>query len=78
MSTLVTARIPDDMAKSLEYIAKSFERPKSFCIIKALKSYIAEKMEELEDAEDGEICLQRSNDERISWDEAERMAAEIR
>ncbi len=81
MSTLVTARLPDDLAASLDFVAKHFERPRSFCIIKALKKYIAEQIEEIEDNEDGEISLQRINNphrQLVSWDEAERMAAEIR
>jgi len=81
MTTSTTLRLPDDMAKSLDFIADYFERPKSRCMLSAIKQYIAEKMEEIEDAKEGEICLERLNDpDRItmSWDEAEKMAAEIR
>lgn len=78
MSVAMNVRIPDDLAKDLDFIASHFDRPKSRCVVAALKTFIKDKMEEIEDAVDGEVCLKRANDPRVSWDEIERLAAEIR
>ncbi len=78
MSVAMNVRIPEDLAKALDFIANHFDKPKSRCVVSALKDFVKEKMEEIEDAMDGEICLKRANDERLSWDEIERLAAEIR
>ena len=42
MSSSLTIRIPDDVASSLEALAKSLDRPKSYIVKKAMESYIAE------------------------------------
>jgi RHH-type rel operon transcriptional repressor/antitoxin RelB len=42
MSTALSVRIPDDLAKKLSEIAEETERPKSFHIQKALESYLIE------------------------------------
>lgn len=78
MTFTLSARLEDEMQAPLNFLSKHLKRSKSFLMGEALKSYIAEKMEEFEDAADGEVCLQRVNDEPISWDEAEKLAAEIR
>lgn len=50
MST-ITARIPDELNKTLSKIAKVMERPKTFLICKAIEQYIRETEEDIEDAE---------------------------
>jgi predicted DNA-binding protein len=80
MSTLAIS-LPDELLSSLDKVAKFFDRSKNYVAIKAIKSYIDAQLEEMEDMQDGEICLRRMNDpnrELISWDEAERRALEIR
>ncbi len=42
MSTALSVRIPDDLAKKLAEIAQETERPKSFHVQKALESYLIE------------------------------------
>ncbi len=55
MSTPVSIRLPDELAKQLDGIAKETERPRSFIIQKALESYI-------EDYADLQIALDRLHD----------------
>ncbi len=55
MSTPISVRISDDLAKRLEMIAAETERPRSFIIQKALESY-------LEDYSDLQIALDRLHD----------------
>ena len=43
MSTALSVRIPDDLAKKLAEIAQETERPKSFHVQKALESYLIEQ-----------------------------------
>ena len=52
MSTLLTARIPDDLGKRLEYLAQRTGRTKAFYLRKALE----ETLEDMEDAYLGEIA----------------------
>ncbi|MBU1734788.1 MAG: ribbon-helix-helix domain-containing protein, partial [Verrucomicrobia bacterium] len=40
MSTAVSIRLPDIIAKELNHIAEETERPRSFHVQKALESYI--------------------------------------
>ena len=52
MSTAVSVRLPKDLAKRLDGIAKETERPRSFIIQKAIEAYI-------EDVADLQIALDR-------------------
>ena len=55
MSTPVSIRLSDELAKQLDGIAKETERPRSYIIQKALESYI-------EDYADLQIALDRLHD----------------
>ena len=55
MSTAISVRLPKDLAKRLDGVAKETERPRSFIIQKALESYI-------EDFADLQIALDRLHD----------------
>ncbi|MFQ5687277.1 MAG: DUF6290 family protein [Candidatus Scalindua sp.] len=55
MSTAISIRISDELAKQLSSISKETERPRSFIIQKALESYI-------EDYADLQIALDRLHD----------------
>ena len=55
MSVAVSIRIPEDLAKKLDGIAKETERPRSYLIRKALESY-------LEDYADLQVALDRLRD----------------
>jgi RHH-type rel operon transcriptional repressor/antitoxin RelB len=55
MSTSVSVRIPDDLVKRLDDVAKESERSRSFLIQKALEAY-------LEELADIQIALDRLND----------------
>ncbi len=55
MTTAVSIRLPEDIAKRLEELAKSLDRPKTYIVTKALKEY-------LEEYEDYLIALHRLND----------------
>ncbi len=55
MSTAVSIRLPKDLAKRLDGIAKETERPRSFIIQKAIEAYI-------EDVADLQIALDRLHD----------------
>ena len=55
MSTAVSIRLPDELAKQLDGIAKETERPRSYIIQKALESYI-------KDYADLQIALDRLHD----------------
>ncbi len=55
MSIPVSIRLPDELAKQLDGIAKETERPRSYIIQKALESYI-------EDYADLQIALDRLHD----------------
>lgn len=48
-------RLPDDVSKKLDRLAKSLDRPKTYIITKALKEY-------LEEYEDYLVALNRLND----------------
>ncbi len=65
MSTTITVRLPDKLAKELSEIAKITERPKSFFIQKALENYLRDQAE-LQIALDR---LRDINDPVISIDE---------
>ena len=55
MSEAVSVRLPQDIAKRLDELAKSLDRPKTYIVTKALKEY-------LEEYEDYLIALHRLND----------------
>ena len=55
MSTSVSLRLPDELARKLNDIAKETERPKSFIIQKAIESY-------LDDFADLQVALDRLQD----------------
>lgn len=57
MSTAVSVRLPDRLAKALDHIAKETERPRSFHLQKALEGY-------LEDFADVQIALDRLRDHK--------------
>lgn len=55
MTTAISVRLPEELAKQLDSIAKETERSRSFIIQKALESYI-------EDFSDLQIALDRLRD----------------
>jgi len=55
MTEAVSVRLPDDLTKRLEELAKSLDRPKTYSITKALREYLVEY-------EDYLIALHRLND----------------
>lgn len=55
MSTSVSVRIPDDLVKKLDNLAKETERSRSFLIQKALEAY-------LDELADFQIALDRLHD----------------
>ncbi len=57
MSTAVSVRLPERLAKELNQIAKETERPRSFHVQKALESY-------MEDFADVQIALDRLRDHK--------------
>jgi len=58
MSTSITVRLPDDIAESLEALAKTLDRPKSYLVKKAMETYLSEyadylmALERLQDKDD--------------------------
>lgn len=68
MSSSISVRIPEDLAKKLDSVAKETERSKSFIIQKALETY-------LEDYSDLLIALDRLRDKSdvvISFEEMKK------
>ena len=55
MNEAVSVRLPGDVAKRLDELAKSLDRPKTYIVTKALREY-------LEEYEDYLIALHRLND----------------
>lgn len=55
MSEAVSVRLPEDIAKRLDELARSLDRPKTYIVTKALREY-------LEEYEDYLIALHRLND----------------
>jgi RHH-type rel operon transcriptional repressor/antitoxin RelB len=55
MSEAVSVRLPEDIAKRLDELARSLERPKTYIVTKALKEY-------LEEYEDYLVALHRLQD----------------
>lgn len=42
MSEAVSVRLPEDVAKQLDDLARSLDRPKTYIVTKALREYLAE------------------------------------
>ena len=55
MSEAVSVRLPEDVAKRLDALSKSIDRPKTYIVTKALREY-------LEEYEDYLVALHRLND----------------
>jgi len=55
MTEAVSVRLPDDVAKRLNELAKSLDRPRTYIVTKALREY-------LEEYEDYLIALHRLGD----------------
>ena len=55
MSEPVSVRLPEDVAKRLDELARSLDRPKTYIVTKALREY-------LEEYEDYLIALHRLHD----------------
>lgn len=55
MSEAVSVRLPEEVAKQLDDLAKSLDRPRTYIITKALREY-------LEEYEDYLVALHRLND----------------
>lgn len=55
MSTAVSIRLPEELVRQLDSVAKETERPRSYIIQKALESY-------LEDYADLQIAFDRIHD----------------
>jgi RHH-type rel operon transcriptional repressor/antitoxin RelB len=55
MSEAVSVRLPEDIARRLDDLAKSLDRPRTYIVTKALKEY-------LEEYEDYLVALHRLND----------------
>lgn len=65
MTSAVSVRLPDEITRQLEELAKNLERSKTFIIRKAIESYLQEYSDYL-------IALERlrdKDDEIISTDE---------
>ena len=55
MSEPVSIRLPEDVARRLDQLAKSLDRPKTYIVTRALREY-------LEEYEDYLVALQRLRD----------------
>ena len=55
MSKAMSVRLPEDIAKRLDELARSLDRPKTYIVTKALREY-------LEEYEDYLVALHRLND----------------
>jgi len=65
MSTPISIRLPENLAKQLDLVAKEEERPRSYVIQKALESYF----EEYDDLQVALERLQDTSDPLISGEE---------
>ena len=69
MSTAVSVRIPDEIVRELDSVAKTTERSRSFHIQKALEVYLEEQadlqiaLDRLHDASDPIISMDEMRDE---------------
>ena len=65
MSTTISVRLPEDIAKELERVSETIERPKTYIVKKALEEYLKEYSDYL-------IAIERlmdKDDKIISADE---------
>ncbi len=53
----ISARIPKDLAKQVDFIAKQYRRSKSWLVEDALRYYAAREMEFIEAVEEGKCDL---------------------
>jgi predicted DNA-binding protein len=65
-----SVRLPDELAKRLEAIAKASKRPKSSFIVEALERYLDER-------EDLEVALARFRDPDAEWLDHEQVRREL-
>ena len=65
-----SVRLPDELAKRLEAIAKTAKRPKSSFIVEALERY-------LDECEDLEVALARFRDPEAEWLDHEQVRREL-
>lgn len=65
-----SVRLPDELAKRLEAIAKTAKRPKSSFIVEALERY-------LDECEDLEVALARFRDPDAEWLDHEQVRREL-
>ncbi len=65
MSVALSVRLPDRLAKELNNVALTIERPKSFLVQKAIESYLREQA----DLQIGLDRLRDTTDPVISMDE---------
>ena len=57
MSHAISVRLPEDLTRALERVARTVDRPKTFLIRKALEAYLAEYA-------DYQIALDRFRDKQ--------------
>jgi predicted transcriptional regulator len=62
MSVSLTMKLPDEDAKSLNLIASHFDRSKSYLALKAVKRYINEMLEQIDDEKDADEALKTWKD----------------
>ena len=71
MNTAISIRIPDELVRELDSVAKTTERSRSFRIRKALEIYLGEQvdlqiaLDRLHDTSDSVISINEMRDE---WD----------
>jgi len=76
----VSLRVPADMLESIDKVAKSVERPRSWVILRALRFYLADEGQEFLDIQEGIDELDRGEgipSEQV-WAELEAMIAAMR
>lgn len=70
MNTAISIRIPDELVRKLDSVAKTTERSRSFHIRKALEIYLGEQadlqiaLDRLRDTSDPVISIDEMRDER--------------
>lgn len=62
MSMSLTMKLPDEDAKSLNLIASHYDRSKSYLALQAVKKYINEMLEQIEDEKDADEALKSWKD----------------
>jgi predicted transcriptional regulator len=59
MATPISLRIPADMLDALDKVAEALDRPRSWVILRALRSYLADEGQEVLDVREGIAELDR-------------------